>query len=162
MNPCHRKNCRYCTILDKTGRIKSTHTEREYMAKHNVSCQSNNIIYCISCQRCGKQYVGQTKRRLMDRFQGHFGAIQRNDNNNDIAKHYNTNQHDGTADMMIHIVDFIFLHPESQSGSTLRDNIEMNWIHRLHTQTPMGLNTLDNPPPRGRWTARANWEHRTQ
>jgi hypothetical protein len=70
----------------------------------------------------------------MDRFQGHFGVIQRNDPNNDIAAHFNENGHRGTDDMKIHILDFIFLHPESQSGAGIRDHIEANWIHRLHSQ----------------------------
>jgi hypothetical protein len=94
----------------------------------------------------------------MDRFQGHFGNIQRNDINSDIAKHFNTNEHQGTVDLEIHIVDFIYLHPESEAGSRIRDNIEVNWIHRLHTQQPMGLNILDNPPTiTGRSTSR-NWQ----
>jgi hypothetical protein len=155
---CTRPNCRYCSKINKSGRIKSNYTNREYMAKHNVSCQSNNLIYCITCTRCNKQYVGQTKRRLMDRFQGHYGNIQRNDANSDIAKHFNTNEHKGTEDIEIHIVDFIYLHPESEAGSRIRDNIEVNWIHRLHSQQPMGLNILDNPPTRtGRSTSR-NWQ----
>jgi hypothetical protein len=146
LNQCKRKDCRYCTKLDTSGRIKSSYTGREYMAKHNVSCQSNNLIYCITCKKCNVQYVGQTKRRLMDRFQGHFGVIQRNDPSSDIAAHFNSTNHNGTQDLKIHIGDFIFVHPDSQAGLSLRDHIEFNWIHRLHTQQPMGLNILETPP----------------
>ena len=146
LNSCTRNNCRYCTKLNTSGRIRCTYTDRAYVAKHNVSCQSNNLIYCITCNVCSKQYVGQTKRRLMDRFQGHFGVIQRNDRNSDIAAHFNSNGHNGTQDMTIHILDFIFLHPESLSAASIRDHIEVNWIHRLHSQQPMGLNIMDAPP----------------
>ena len=89
-------------------------------------------------------YVGQTKNTLMQRFQGHFGMIQRNDPKSDIAKHYNSANHKGTNDMQIHILDFIHLNPGSLPGGKIRNQIEMNWIHRLHTQQPMGLNILDD------------------
>ena len=60
-NPCDNRKCRYCPLLDKTGRIKSTYTGRDYVTKYNVTCKSNNIIYCITCKKCRIQYVGQTK-----------------------------------------------------------------------------------------------------
>ena len=81
----------------------------------------------------------------MDRFQNHFYLTNRKDNPNEISKHFNSRSHEGTKDMKIHIVDFIHMHPESETGSKIRDQIEMNWIHRLHTQQPIGLNMMDNP-----------------
>lgn len=147
LNECKRKNCRYCPNLDKSGRIKCTYTGREYMAKYNVTCKSNNLIYCITCKRCGLQYVGQTKRRLMDRFQNHYWITQKNDPTSDIASHFNSNGHEGIKDIQIHILDFIYLHPDSEAGCTIRDQIELNWIHRMHTSQPYGLNIQDHTTP---------------
>ena len=79
----------------------------------------------------------------MDRFQGHFGSVQINDPKSDIAKHYNSEGHAGTEDMKLHILDFISLSPDSKAGANIRDQIEFNWIHRLHTPQPMGLNIQD-------------------
>ena len=45
--PLHRRNKTYCS--------------RHYM-------KLNNLIYMIQCKRCHKQYLGETKRRLKDRF----------------------------------------------------------------------------------------------
>ena len=73
--------------------FSSVITNRTYSAKTNVSCQSSNLVYCITCKRCGIQYVGQTKRRLMDRFQDHFYKIGRNVPNSDIGAHFNSNGH---------------------------------------------------------------------
>ncbi len=69
-NRCNNKKCQFCLRLDKTGRITSTYTGREYQCKKDVTCKSNNLIYCITCTRCGKQYVGQTG----DIHHKHFGA----------------------------------------------------------------------------------------
>ena len=140
---CKNSKCRYCPLLDKSGKILCYSNQREYSTKTNISCQSNNLIYSITCKKCGKQYVGQTGRRLMDRFQGHFGHIARNENSSLVSGHFNNTGHDGIQDVTIHVLDFIFLKAESDSAKTLRLKIESNWINRLHTAFPTGLNYLE-------------------
>ncbi len=51
-NRCSNKKCKFCPLLNKTRRITSTYTGREYEAKRNVTCKSSNLIYCITCKRC--------------------------------------------------------------------------------------------------------------
>ena len=41
----------------------------------NVNCQSSNLIYVITCNTYGIQYVGQTKNHLLTCFQVHFNDI---------------------------------------------------------------------------------------
>ena len=142
-NPCKTKNCRYCPKLNTSGRISCTATKRSYMAKFNVTCKSSNLIYCITCTKCKIQYVGQTKNRLMDRFQGHFYNIGHNRPMSEIGKHFNSVGHNGLDDVEIHIVDFIHAHPHGQKSKQLRDLIEFNWIQRMHCNAPTGLNLMD-------------------
>ena len=142
-NPCKTKNCRYCPKLNTSGRISCTATKRSYMAKFNVTCKSSNLIYCITCTKCKIQYVGQTKNRLMDRFQGHFYNIGHNRPMSEIGKHFNSAGHNGLDDVEIHIVDFIHAHPHGQKSKQLRDLIEFNWIQRMHCNAPTGLNLMD-------------------
>ena len=110
-NPCNTKSCRYCPRLNKSGRVKCTASNREYVAKHNITCKSSNIVYCLTCKCCGIQYVGQTKNRLMDRFQAHFYNISHNRQESEIGKHFNLPNHRGLEDVEIHILDFIHAHP---------------------------------------------------
>ena len=145
-NNCKTKNCRYCKILDTSGRIKSHTTNREYNDERNVTCKSSNVIYCISCTTCSKQNVGQTKLPLMDRSSNHFTSIQKNDGKNNLSKHFNEVSHHGIADLKLHIVDFIHEHPNGDFGSVLRDQIKFHWIQRLHTQLPHGINIKDKSP----------------
>jgi len=42
----------------KQYRIQSTALGREYTSKTNVTCKSNNLIYCIICKKGKVQYVG--------------------------------------------------------------------------------------------------------
>ena len=145
-NKCKNRKCQFCPLLNRTGRIVSTHTGREYQCKKDVTCQSNNLIYCISCTKCSKQYVGQTGDTLHKRFGAHAGSIGRRNLKEDIGRHFNLPEHEGLKDMEIHILDFIHAHPKSSEGLTLRLQIEFNWIQRLRTMLPLGLNTKDRTP----------------
>jgi hypothetical protein len=142
LHHCKTKNCRYCKVLDRSGRITSTTTKRSYHSMINVSCKSNNLIYCITCNTCKAQYVGQTSNRLMDRFQGHFHSVTSKSNKNVIGRHYNSHDHNGQPDFTIHIVNFVCAPSKSIPGKTLRDNLERKWIFRLNCIAPQGLNIV--------------------
>ena len=53
-NRCSRMNCSYCRALNKTGRITCPYNKRSYITRFNVTCNSNNLIYCLSCKSCEK------------------------------------------------------------------------------------------------------------
>ena len=196
-NKCLRPNsCRYCPKINTDGHILCTASGRTYMSRYNVCCSSSNIIYCLTCKRCGIQYVGQTKCELKVRFSSHFLKITKNDPESEIARHFNSGHHMGLDDVMIHIVDFIHEAPDTGRAKYLRDLLfsiflivcftryflfriavlphspgvvyyhlllepgtfgladecstteltlllEFNWIQRLHTNAPMGLNVMD-------------------
>ena len=144
-NACKYKNCRYCPLLDTSGKITSTFSGKSFPTKYNVTCKSSNLIYCITCKVCKKQYVGQTMNRLMDRFGAHFTDIL-NNLNKDVSRHYNLVGHHGYKDMTIHILDFINAHPRSKMGASLRDIIEFHWIEKLRSVIPFGINTMDKAP----------------
>ena len=138
-NKCKKHNCKYCTKLDKTGNIKTT--DNILNCKKDITCNSSNVIYCIECKRCNLKYVGQTKRRIKDRIREHFYSINHK-KGSDIAYHFNQKDHSGIHDIKIYIVDFIFKHPDSKRAGILRNKIEFNWIHRLHSSAPTGMNVL--------------------
>ena len=43
----------------------------------HIDCNSKNLIYMIYCLRGNKQYIGETKRRLKDRFNEHRRPVDR-------------------------------------------------------------------------------------
>jgi hypothetical protein len=136
--------CRYCPKLDKSGTITSTATGNTYITRHTVTCNSNNLIYCISCKVCHKQYVGQTKNAVKDRFKGHFYSIENpHKSDTSVGRHYSTADHHGIKDVIIHVLEFIQAPNETPSSQRLRDERELFWIHRLSTIAPSGLNAAD-------------------
>jgi hypothetical protein len=142
-NFCNRIPCRYCPRLNKTGEIKSTVTGKTYSTMKNISCRSSNLIYCITCKRCGKQYVGQTYLRLKGRFVSHFYTVEKPNRTVPVGKHFSAPDHKGIDDMDIHILEFIKKPPKSEAASKIRDRVEKRWIHLLRTPAPGGLNIED-------------------
>ena len=44
-----------------------------------MTCTSAKVIYHIICTYSNKLYIGETGRRLGDRFREHLGEVERND-----------------------------------------------------------------------------------
>ena len=145
-NSCKRPTtCRYCCLLNKSGKIRSTTTGKVYRSMINITCQSQNIIYLITCTHCKIQYVGQTKNRLLTRFQGHHHDIQ-HDNDTTVGRHFNRCPRDNPSKfegLQISVLQFIRSPPDSRNGKTERDKEEKRWINRLSSIVPRGLNLLD-------------------
>ena len=118
-------------------------TGRRYRTSTYIACNCTNLLYAIRCLTCGKVYVGQTKRRLMDPLMEHFRNIRQRCDTHIVGRHYNTQDHTGIWDLTVHILEFIPAHPDSSSASALRDSAERKWIYRLRSLVPTGLNVLN-------------------
>ena len=145
-NPCNRPlNCRYCQRLNKTKKITSSDKLRSFDPLKHVNCQSSNLIYLITCKNCGIHYVGQTKNRLLTRFQGHYQDIKTK-NDTTVARHFNRcppNNPDSFKGIMITILSFMHSASDSPLSQQERDREEKRWMHRLSTIVPKGLNLMD-------------------
>ena len=136
------KQCRYCPILNTSGKIICTATLVEHESKTNITCNSSNLIYCITCKKCNRQYVGQTKRTIMKRFKEHFYNVKiaREGKLNNLTfqpskidpiwLHFTLPNHDA-SDIQISVLAFITLTPESKDALTLRLKVEKKWIHLM-------------------------------
>jgi hypothetical protein len=143
-NYCSRKECRYCPLLNKTGKIRCQFTGLEHPCMQNISCRSSNLVYAITCKRCGMQYVGQTMLRLKDRFVHHLRDIEMGLVEKSVSKHFSTNNHTGYKDMTISVLEFIKKPPRSPQSIGIRLRVERHWTHVLRSLAPIGLN-IENP-----------------
>ena len=139
-NFCNKNNCNYCKLLNKTGTITCHVTGLEYTSMSNVSCRSSNLIYCISCRVCGKQYVGQTLRRMRDRLSEHLRDMDKADLSKPLGLHF-TKHVDHPIEVTI--LEFIKKAPRSPQAQNIRNRVERRWIHLLRTPIPWGLNLED-------------------
>ena len=130
---CKRPNT--CKYYKKNSQSGNTITKG--------TCQSNNLICCLECNWCHSKYVGQTKNRIIDRFQGNIFDIKHN-NNTTVVRHFDSHNVHLDPNMTIHILEYIWLLKNAPWSNSLRDNRELLWIHRLNTLIPNGLNILDS------------------
>ena len=89
------KNCATCPyISDGLTNYTILSTGETRPIKSNLTCETKNLIYMIQCNRCNLQYIGETKRRLKDRFNEHRRTI---DNTNTKSKPTTAAEHFLTA-----------------------------------------------------------------
>lgn len=60
-----------------------------------------------------------------------------------VARHFNTKPHRGVPDVRTHVLEFVNSHPNKKETRTIRDTLELKWIHRLRTVFPSGMNVMD-------------------
>ncbi len=147
-NRCKTNNCRYCPLINTSGRVRCKSTGRTYSCLKHITCKSSNLIYLITCKECQTQYVGQTYRTISERFRGHFNDISTNKHWKAIGQHYNQPDHHGWSDCEISVLYFCPINPGKQNdvnerATSDRKCMERYWQFQLQTLSPKGLNRLE-------------------
>ena len=141
---CKGNGCRYCPHINRTGSITSTTTGIKHHSMIHTACRSTNLVYAITCTRCGQQYVGQTLRKLKDRLSEHFRSIDKAEKDKPVGQHFSQENHAGCDDVSITVLEFIKKPPRSPEAIVIRNRVERNWTHMLRSLAPQGLNQ-ENP-----------------
>jgi len=127
--------CRYITddrtnyTFSATGEIRTIHD--------HIDCNSKNLVYMIHCLRCNKQYIGETKRRLKDRFIEHRRPVDRHTPSfrpTAVADHFFSDNHSPND------IELVPLQLTHSSRDGLRKVREAYPIERGQTLEPKGIN----------------------
>ena len=109
--------------------------KRSVKITDRFTCTSANVIYCITCTLCNKLYIGETGRRLGDRFREHLRDVEKNDKDasKPVARHFNlpnhSKKHMAICGLSLHL------------GTTeSRKNLEQKFIFQIGTLNPHGIN----------------------
>ena len=57
---CGKPRCQLCNIIVE-GDEHTFNNGEKFKFKSNMTCDSTNVIYCIICQGCNAEYIGETK-----------------------------------------------------------------------------------------------------
>ena len=128
---CSRARCYTCSLLNSATSISGP--KSNFVIRHNFTCTSSDIIYCISYSKCCKLYIGETGRRLSDRFAEHLRSVRNNDVDKPVARHFNAVNH-SISDMKICAISPIC------GGNDSRKRHEKCLIFKIGTIHPHGLN----------------------
>ena len=70
-----------------------------YTLNEKFTCKTAALVYCIICKRCGELYIGETGRKLCERFREHRRDVINNAPGKEVASHFNQEDHNGVEDM---------------------------------------------------------------
>ena len=88
-----------------TDEFSSHTTGKVFKVNFRASCKSSNVIYLITCRRCGLQYVGETGQALHMRLNGHrYDITHRRTEESPVAEHFNSGAHK-ESDMAVMVIE---------------------------------------------------------
>ena len=110
--------------------------------KDTLTCKYKNLIYLIHCKNCNKQYIGETKRQLSERFGEHRRLIVNHHqltNPTPVAEHFNEPGHSINGILLIPLE---LIHSNRDSVRKARKG---HLIFTANTLEPSGINRRDEP-----------------
>ena len=130
---CSRKRCNTCPYITNTVSISGPKNSTQIT--DHFDCTSRNVIYCIRCTACNQLYIGETGRRLGDRFREHLLDVKNNsqDVSKPVARHFNQPGHS-------HNNMKIFGLSLHQGNTESRKCTEQRLIFKIGTLSPAGIN----------------------
>ena len=115
--------------------IRNVEKYRDPSDPRSLTCTSTNAIYCTTCTLCKTFYIGETGRRLGDRFREHLRDVEKDDQNasKPVSRHVNlpshSKQHMAVYSLSLH-------QARTESSKTL----EQKYIFQIDTLYPRCLN----------------------
>ena len=72
---CGDRRCRVCDFLGAGTDFKINVTDKNFVINFNLNCNSDHVVYLLSCARCAIQYVGSTITKFWTRFNNHKSRL---------------------------------------------------------------------------------------
>ena len=112
--------------------------------ERSFNSDSSNVVYLIMCKKCSLQYVGSTITKFRLRFNNPKSRIRRHEMLGQAEKgaddllyrHFCSEGPRGLSDVKIQLIDRV------NGEQQLREK-EGQWVYRLRTLHPNGLNDND-------------------
>ena len=138
MSPCSKPLCPTCPYARFINVFNDSNSFLSFPIFHNLSCDSDHVIYIIECSNCSKRYIGQTARPVRERILQHLSCI-RNSSPAVLYEHFR----------VCGVHNFSFLPISRHTNCNTRLSKEASWITTLKTMHPNGLNsvTASSPEP---------------
>ena len=141
---CGDRRCKVCDFLIEGTGFKSRVTGRDFVINFKLDCNSDHVVYLLSCAKCEMQYIGSTINKFRTRFNNHKSRLNAHRRlsadgqlKDDIVyKHFNQSDHNGLDDVRVKLID------KCKGEQHLRER-EAQWAYRLRSIYPQGLNSDD-------------------
>ena len=138
---CSSVRCKTCKHICRGNTFVSNVTRKGYHVvgyASTMNCATENVVYLISCRKCGVQYVGETSQKMCSRFNNHRNRLKSMANLY-LYNHFNSDGHT-EDDMCIMPIEKIDDFGSRSASTSKRLEGEDYWCRELCTYYPYGLN----------------------
>ena len=146
--PClSRANNKCCKQMANTNHFNRKNG-RKFNIYHNLSCESNNVIYLIECTLCNyKPYIGKSEPATNLRINNHRSDCKKQDSI-PVDQHFPTPGHNFTAHARITLIEKLenTTYMTEEEVTTFLETREDFWMIKLDTLIPDGFNQALNYP----------------
>ena len=131
--PCG-KGCKLCKHMQKTE-VVTDKDGKEMRIEEQMDCRTTGAIYGMHCRKCEKVvYVGKTKNKVMERFNGHRADLRMEDETKP-AYHFKKDGH-SEEDMGVIVLEHV-----PGSDDVYRVARERWWINRIRRREQEKINS---------------------
>jgi len=139
MKRCNQQGCNTCPLVREAKTVYSSTNNYNVEIKEPVTCETQNVVYIITCNRkeCKYiQYIGETGKKLKQRFNQHLAYVR---STNENQKPTATGEHFNLPGHSIDNMKVSILEKVSQDSITYRKIRESFYINKFETKH-QGLN----------------------
>ena len=126
MKKCN--NCNICPFVKECKSVTSSFSSANVSINCLANCDTSNVIYVISCDKCNEQYIGQTGRPIKQRIKEHLRYVKNNSLSEPTGLHFNLPGHDFS------MLKFTVLERCTFDSRMFREEREENFIKLFHTK----------------------------
>ena len=124
------KKCKVsCPVMAEGKHFSSTNTGKTYPIKHFLDCNSELVIYLVTCKKCRGQYVGKSKTVFKIRHSNHKQEIKRGYGG--LGHHYGGERGCGYENLSVQIIEKV----DSLENLAKRETF---WQHQLRVYVENG------------------------
>ena len=99
-------DCNTCPYVQPGRIVKASGSNYKHDIESPMDCQTSNLVYCVSCDKCPDQYVGETEKTLAIRFTQHRGYVRNEKLDTATGTHFNLPGH-SLSNMKVTILEKI-------------------------------------------------------
>ena len=127
--------------LNTSTKFSSSVTKESYCLNNcdniSLACNTKNVVYLVTCELCGVQYVGMTTGQLRSRFYGHRSSLRADKVHTWLYDHFRSFGHEAHH-MKVQII-YHYSKNDDHSKEVLL-TVEEFYMRKLTTLFPFGLN----------------------
>ena len=67
VSKCGRKKCTTYKQIMVGNSFNFKGNAQHFLVKHNMDCNSRFVLHVLTCQGCGENYIGETRKKLREK-----------------------------------------------------------------------------------------------